>query len=70
MVHSDGKALLRFYHLTVINIHQSLNEPSPGDYKLQTQLNTHSVIGILIIKEVVQQGRVNEMIPPQMKQWH
>ena len=30
-------------------------------------------IGVLIIKEVVQQGRVNEMIPPpqkKMKQWH
>ena len=41
-----------------------------GDYKLQTQSNTHSVIGALIIKEVVQQGCVNELIPPQLKQWY
>ena len=45
-----------------------MKQPTPGDYKLQIQSNTHAVIGTLIIKEVVQQGRVNDLIPPQMKQ--
>ena len=62
-IHSDGNALLTFFSFSTS---QSVNQPTPGDYTLPTQSNTHSVIGALIIKEVVQQGRVNELIPSQM----
>ena len=52
------------------NTCRSVNQPTLVDYKLQMQMNTHSVIGALIIKEVLQQGRVNELIPPPLKQWY
>ena len=48
---------------------QSVNGPTPGDYKLQNPIE-HTFIDWRIIKEVVQRGRVIELIPPVLKQWY
>ena len=54
-----GNALLTSFLFSTL----SVCEPTPGDYKLRNPIE-HTFIDWRIIKEVVQRGRVIELIPP------